>query len=103
MLRVGLAEFKDRVMLEQTKINALRSKPVTRQYLLIDGKHVAASDEAILQCLSPINGAELTHLANATAGDVERAVASARITFVEGRWSGLPPAGRKKSCITGLI
>jgi gamma-glutamyl-gamma-aminobutyraldehyde dehydrogenase len=35
-------------------------------------------------------------LATATAADVDRAVASARRAFEDGRWSGLAPAARKK-------
>ncbi|PRZ50083.1 gamma-glutamyl-gamma-aminobutyraldehyde dehydrogenase [Tritonibacter scottomollicae] len=35
-------------------------------------------------------------MATATAADVDRAVASGRRAFEDGRWSGLPPAARKK-------
>ncbi|MCG7622051.1 aldehyde dehydrogenase family protein [Epibacterium sp. Ofav1-8] len=45
---------------------------------------------------SPIDGSVLTTLATATAADVDRAVASARRAFENGRWSRLAPAVRKK-------
>ncbi|MCG7626959.1 aldehyde dehydrogenase family protein [Epibacterium sp. MM17-32] len=43
-----------------------------------------------------MDGSVLTTLATATAADVDRAVASARRAFEDGRWSGLAPAARKK-------
>ncbi|MDF1717421.1 MAG: aldehyde dehydrogenase [Antarcticimicrobium sp.] len=46
--------------------------------------------------VSPIDGSVLTTLAGASAADVERAVASARAAFDDGRWSRLAPAARKK-------
>ncbi|MDK3018979.1 aldehyde dehydrogenase [Pseudodonghicola flavimaris] len=46
--------------------------------------------------VSPIDGSVLTTLEGASAADVDRAVASARAAFEEGRWSRLAPAGRKK-------
>lgn len=38
----------------------------------------------------------MTTLAGASAADVDRAVASARVAFEDGRWSRLAPAARKK-------
>ena len=46
--------------------------------------------------VSPIDGSVLTTLAGASAGDVDRAVASARAAFDDGRWSRATPAARKK-------
>ncbi|WP_081285858.1 aldehyde dehydrogenase family protein [Tritonibacter mobilis] len=43
-----------------------------------------------------MDGSVLTTLATATAADVDRAVASARRAFEDGRWSRLAPAARKK-------
>ncbi|MEX0351233.1 MAG: aldehyde dehydrogenase [Paracoccaceae bacterium] len=49
-----------------------------------------------LEVTSPIDGSVLTTLAGASAADVERAVASARAAFEDGRWSRMAPAARKK-------
>lgn len=46
--------------------------------------------------VSPIDGTVLTTLEGASAADVDRAVASARRAFEDGRWSRLAPAARKK-------
>lgn len=46
--------------------------------------------------VSPIDGSVLTTLEGASAADVDRAVASARRAFEDGRWSRLAPAARKK-------
>ena len=46
--------------------------------------------------VSPIDGSVLTTLQGASAADVDRAVASARAAFEDGRWSRLAPAARKK-------
>ncbi|WP_255731354.1 aldehyde dehydrogenase family protein [Phaeobacter sp. B1627] len=43
-----------------------------------------------------MDGSVLTTLATATAADVDRAVASARRAFEDGRWSRMAPAARKK-------
>jgi len=45
--------------------------------------------------VSPIDGSVLTTLEGASAADVDRAVASARRAFEDGRWSRLAPAARK--------
>ena len=57
-------------MLEQAEINALRAEPVVRQFLVIEGKHVAAANGVVLKYLSPIDGTKLTSLADAIVDDV---------------------------------
>lgn len=82
--------------MDQTKIDALRSVPVSPRDHIIDGKSVAASDGATMDVISPIDGTVLTQVARGTVADMEAAIASARATFEDGRWSGMPPAARKK-------
>ena len=82
--------------MNQTQIDALRSMPVAARGHIIDGKSVPASDGATIEILSPIDGSILTHVARGTTTDMEAAIASARASFEDGRWSGLPPATRKK-------
>jgi 4-(gamma-glutamylamino)butanal dehydrogenase len=82
-------------MTNQTTVDALRTTPVAAQKLFIDGNWQAGSG-TLVEVTSPIDGSELTTLQGANATDVERAVASARAAFEDGRWSGLAPAARKK-------
>jgi len=82
--------------MDQAKIDALRAQPVPAFSHLIDGKHVAASDGAVMEVLSPIDGQLLTTVAKGTPADMEAAIASARAAFEDGRWANQPPAVRKK-------
>jgi gamma-glutamyl-gamma-aminobutyraldehyde dehydrogenase len=63
---------------------------------LIAGKRVAAVSGETFDCISPINGRVLTQVARGRAPDIDAAVASARTAFEDRRWSGQPPAARKK-------
>ncbi len=82
--------------MDQAKIDALRAQPVPAFSHLIEGKHVAASDGAVMEVLSPIDGQVLTTVAKGTTADMEAAIASARAAFEDGRWANQPPAVRKK-------
>jgi len=82
--------------MDQSHIDALRNKPVAPQLHLIDGKAVAASDGAMMDVVSPLDGQVLTQVAQGTAADMNRAIASARVAFEDGRWAGQAPAARKK-------
>jgi gamma-glutamyl-gamma-aminobutyraldehyde dehydrogenase len=81
--------------LDQATIDRLAATPIPPQHLLIGGEWVDGSD-APLPVLSPIDGVQLATLASASPADVARACASARAAFDDGRWSGKPPAERKK-------
>ncbi|WP_131665022.1 aldehyde dehydrogenase family protein [Tritonibacter mobilis] len=76
-------------------MNTLRSTAVAPQNLFLEGAWTQGSGTP-RETTSPIDGSVLTTLATATAADVDRAVASARRAFEDGRWSGLAPAARKK-------
>ncbi|MFY1708296.1 aldehyde dehydrogenase family protein [Tritonibacter scottomollicae] len=65
------------------------------QNLFLEGAWTEG-EGAPCEVASPIDGSVLTTLATATAADVDRAVASGRRAFEDGRWSGLAPAARKK-------
>ncbi|HBP46189.1 MAG TPA: aldehyde dehydrogenase, partial [Flavobacteriales bacterium] len=82
--------------MEQSKIDALRALPVAAFDHLIDGKKVPASDGGRMNVVSPIDGVTLTTMAAGTVPDMENAIASARTSFEDGRWSNQPPAARKK-------
>ena len=85
--------------MEQSKIDALRALPVAAVDHLIDGKKVPASDDGRMNVVSPIDGVILTTMAAGTVPDMENAIASARTSFEDGRWSNQPPAARKKVLI----
>ena len=63
---------------------------------LIGGQRVAAASGETFDCISPIDGRVLTKVARGRGADIDAAVASARQAFDDGRWSGKPPAARKK-------
>ena len=63
---------------------------------LIGGQRVAALSGETFDCISPIDGRVLTKVARGRGADIDTAVASARQAFADGRWSGKPPAARKK-------
>jgi gamma-glutamyl-gamma-aminobutyraldehyde dehydrogenase len=66
-----------------------------RTQALIDGRFVDAEGGATFDNLNPATGKLLVKVAACSAGDVDRAVASARRTFESGTWSGLDPRARK--------
>ncbi len=80
----------------QDKINQFRHAPVPLQGLFIGGTSVPAESGATMDVVSPIDGSLLTTIADAGAGDVDRAVAAARAAFEKGSWSRAAPAERKK-------
>lgn len=83
-------------MLDQGKINALRAQPVAPRGHLINGEICPSQTGEVAEVLSPIDGRVLTTTAAGTAEDAARAIAAARAAFEDGRWSRMPPAGRKK-------
>lgn len=82
--------------MEQARIDQLRAQPVAARHLLIEGAWQPAADGGTLDVISPIDGQLLTTIARGTAGDMHRAIASARTAFDDGRWANQPPALRKK-------
>ena len=82
--------------MRQDEIDALRSRPVEPGRLFIGGKWEPAANGASLDVISPIDGNRLTTIADAGAGDVDRAVKSARAAFDRGAWSRAAPAERRK-------
>lgn len=57
----------------------------------IDGKIVPSADGATMPVLNPATGAQIATAAAGSATDVDRAAASARAAFEDGRWRSLPP------------
>ncbi len=65
----------------------------------INGERVGARDEQVFDCLSPVDGRRLTAVARCGPVDIDAAVSAARGAFEDKRWSGLPPAQRKRIMI----
>ncbi len=67
-----------------------------RNQCWIGGKAVPAASGARFETVNPATGQVLTDVARGAAADVDRAVASARAAFEEGRWSRQTPGARKE-------
>lgn len=83
-------------MLDQAAIDAIRHDPVSPRQLLIGGKSVAAVSGKSIPVFSPIDGKQLTTIAEGGPEDIDAAVKAAREAFDDGRWSRMAPAQRKK-------
>lgn len=68
--------------------------------LLIDGKLTGASDGASYPILNPATGAEIGQAPDATAADVDAAIAAARRAFDESAWS--TDVGLRVRCLRQL-
>ncbi|MER8727741.1 aldehyde dehydrogenase [Mesorhizobium sp. M1027] len=64
--------------------------------MIVDGEQTAALSGKTFPTINPATGKVLAELPAASAADVDKAVAAARLAFEDGRWSKLPPATRKK-------
>ena len=62
----------------------------------IGGRFVPAASGARFPSVNPATGAPLAEVARGGAEDVDRAVASARAAFEDGRWSRQTPGARKE-------
>src|SRR5512135_1734265 len=75
---------------------AIAAGPTFRTRAFIDGRFVDAASGETFATENPATGQVLTHVAAGGEADVDIAVAAARRSFDDGRWSRLAPAGRKK-------
>ena len=61
----------------------------------INGQRVNALSGALFDCISPIDGRKIAEIAKCEVGDIDKAVASAREAFEDGRWAKKTPRERK--------
>ncbi len=80
--------------MDRVRIDALAAEAVPPQRLFIGGRWQDGA--AAMPVTSPIDGRDLTTIADATEADVDRAVQTARAAFAGGRWSRAAPAERKR-------
>ncbi len=71
--------------------------PAFRTLPFIDGAFVPALSGRTFKAINPATGALLAEVAACDVADVDRAVASARRAFEDGRWAGLRPIERKRT------
>lgn len=64
---------------------------------VIDGLLSRSENDATVEVINPSNGRRLITIPAGCDADVDRAVASARRAFEDGRWSEAPPSFRKKT------
>lgn len=81
--------------MNQADIDELRSRKISPQAHLIDGKQKPSQDGRQLDVISPIDGKAFTKIAAGGAADMNAAIASARKTFDSGIWSDMDPKMRK--------
>lgn len=67
-----------------------------RHGLLIDGEIVMEGGDGEIAVLDPATGETVAHVPAADRADVDRAVASARRSFADGRWHGLAAEERRR-------
>ena len=75
---------------------AIAAIPRFRTQAFIDGRFVDAVSGETFATENPATGEVLTHVQAGGPEDVDRAVAAARRSFDDGRWSRTAPADRKK-------
>ena len=83
-------------MISQPKIDALRKMAIAPRKLFIAGSWVTATRELEIPVYSPIDGSQLSTIAQGTETDVDRAVRAARNAFDSGHWLRAAPMQRKK-------
>ncbi|MFJ3821302.1 aldehyde dehydrogenase [Streptomyces nodosus] len=67
-----------------------------RTRLFIGGAWTDPADDRWLPTVNPATGKTTARVAAGSAADVDRAVAAARTSFEDGRWSRTPPGERKR-------
>ena len=74
----------------------LASSEIETHGLFIDGREVPATSPALLDVRNPANGQIIARIAHADAGDVDRAVKSARAAFQSAAWGKMDIRSRAR-------
>ena len=84
---------------------AIAARPTYRTQAFIDGRYVDAASGETFETENPATGQMITSVSAGGPEDIDRAVAAARRSFEDGRWSRMAPADRKKVLLrfAGLI
>ena len=70
-----------------------------RSRAFVDGEYVDALSGETFDCVSPVTGETIAHIAASNGADIDRAVRGARAAFESGVWSRLAPKKRKKTLL----
>ena len=79
----------------QSNIDQLRTAQIAPQKMLIGSDWRSSQSEAVMEVISPIDGAAFTSIPSGSQADVDAAVAAARSSFERGVWRNMPPMARK--------
>jgi len=83
--------------LTQLEYSAAAKRALARRpALFINNEWVGSSHDVTIPVEDPSAGREVARIVDASAADVDRAVAAARAAFDDGRWSNLPPNRRER-------
>lgn len=98
-----VAEGAGRITTMKTNHSTINS--IDEFDLWIDGKFFSPSGQKYFDCLNPSTGEVMAKVAEASLGDVQKAVVAARRAFDSGVWSNLPlkERGQFLHKIAGLI
>jgi gamma-glutamyl-gamma-aminobutyraldehyde dehydrogenase len=75
---------------------AIAALPRFRTQAFIDGTFVDSASGETFETENPANGEVITRVTSGGPEDIDRAVAAARRSFDDGRWSRMAPADRKQ-------
>ena len=83
----------------QSNIDQLRTTQIAPQKMLIGSDWRPSQSAAVMEVISPIDGAAFTSIASGSKADVDAAVAAARSSFERGVWRNMPPMARKAALL----
>lgn len=69
---------------------------LSKQRMFVNGEFVESGDKATIDVVEPATASYLTAVPSGTTGDVDLAVASARVALREGAWATMKPAERER-------
>ena len=95
-LRRAAARDNGRPLRALETLVTIAAGPRFRTQAFIDGRFVDAASGETFATENPANGEVIAHVQAGGSEDIDRAVAAARRSFEDGRWSRQSPADRKK-------
>src|SRR6202521_316900 len=90
----GAAQKKEEIQMATAAAVMERNVKIGPTKLLINGKWVDSVSGKTFPTINPSTGEVITHLAEADAADVDKAVAAARAAFDKGAWKKMAAAQR---------
>jgi len=91
---MALSEIGNPANLQLSDWQGLATELTTPTGLFIDGAFVEAADGKRVDSINPANGEVITQVACGSEADIDRAVASAKAAWQDGRWRFMAPRER---------